>query len=200
MRMPTLPVRARLGAPFRSRSRLSFHLLSAIGQLRMLMLGSACVDDAIVALLARIDSLRALQIAKARLSIDGVKTLASMARLEALSLREQDLPPGTCAVLASTRGIGGVSSPAAMGGIVSTRRSCSSSTRDAWTTFSNSDSKKPRSRIGRLSPLLNSAVSNASPSVELESRRWASEIFGVPSRHVRSRPTCEVSKGERDGR
>jgi hypothetical protein len=65
------------------------------------MLRSAYVDDAIVSLLARIDSLRALQIAKARLSIDGVKTLASMARLEALSLREQDLPPGTCAVLAS---------------------------------------------------------------------------------------------------
>jgi hypothetical protein len=57
------------------------------------MLGTPHVNDAVATSLSRMDSLQALRIASARLSVEGIRALASMPRLEALSLRDQDVPP-----------------------------------------------------------------------------------------------------------
>jgi hypothetical protein len=67
--------------------------IASCGRLRMLMLGTPHVNDAVATSLSRMDSLQALRIASARLSVEGIRALASMPRLEALSLRDQDVPP-----------------------------------------------------------------------------------------------------------
>lgn len=97
-RFPTL---TELTLPDADVSTDELQSIASCGRLRMLMLGTPHVNDAVATSLSRTESLQALRIASARLSVEGIRALASMPRLEALSLRDQDVPPGSFAILRS---------------------------------------------------------------------------------------------------